>query len=97
MTLGAIVSMSFGSSSLETQKAIFEVIKRGLEGGERCQGRRRHPQGCPGPHQADEEWIDHMSGAISGFAEADMFKFIEISGGKSGSAVTFRCQANGAS
>ncbi|KAK0727456.1 hypothetical protein B0T26DRAFT_765421 [Lasiosphaeria miniovina] len=44
--------------------------------------------------QVDVDWISRFSSAVAGFNEPDVFEFVEIVGGKSGSAISFRCRAN---
>ena len=43
--------------------------------------------------QANEDWLAHITSAFQGFNEENMFKYVGIDGGKSGSAVAFHCAA----
>ncbi|CCC06917.1 hypothetical protein SMACR_00941 [Sordaria macrospora] len=45
--------------------------------------------------QPDQDWLDRFGAALSGFGQAHAFKYVGIEGGRSGSAVTFKCAANG--
>ena len=42
----------------------------------------------------DGTWLNHMGGALKGFEIAGAFQCVGVSGGRSGSAISFQCQAN---